>query len=153
MWPVAPRQISWSGQKVDICPSIRESMNYVVSFDNFSNLSFTLVTLSFLVFQNGDGPLHIAVALGRKRMAKKLIRLGAAGHIRNNVSTPFQFSTHATFTLKLHYLASRTYDYDFVRLNNTTKRPGCRHKLGDRCLLPTIMYLHSNFQPIKKTKT
>jgi len=34
--------------------------------------------------ENGDGPLHIAVALGRKRMAKKLIRLGAAGHIRNN---------------------------------------------------------------------
>ena len=99
-------------------------MNLVPNI-NLVNLSICSVTLSFLVFQNGDGPLHIAVALGRKRMAKKLIRLGAAGHIRNNVSTPFQFSTHATFTLKLHYLASRTYDYDFVRLNNTTKRPGC----------------------------
>ena len=79
-----------------------------------SNLKIHNSTFILLVFQNGDGPLHIAVALGRKRMAKKLIRLGAAGHIRNNVSTPFQFSTHATFTLKLHYLASRTYDYDFV---------------------------------------
>ena len=48
-------------------------------------------------FQNGDAPLHIAVALGRKRMAKKLIRLGASGHIRNNVSMLLS-------RLKSHYL-------------------------------------------------
>ena len=47
--------------------------------------------------QNGDAPLHIAVALGRKRMAKKLIRLGASGHIRNNVSMLLS-------RLKSHYL-------------------------------------------------
>ena len=42
-----------------------------------------------LSFQNGDAPLHIAVALRRKRMAKKLIRLGAVGYLRNNVSEHF----------------------------------------------------------------
>ena len=59
-------------------------------------------------FQNGDAPLHIAVALGRKRMAKKLIRLGASGHIRNNVSMLLS-------RLKSHYLLpsreKRFYDY------------------------------------------
>ena len=63
--------------------------------------------------QNGDAPLHIAVALGRKRMAKKLIRLGASGHIRNNVSMLLS-------RLKSHYLLpsrekrgkeKRFYDY------------------------------------------
>lgn len=33
---------------------------------------------------NGDTPLHIAVALGRKRMAKNLLRHGASCFIRNN---------------------------------------------------------------------
>ena len=59
--------------------------------------------------QNGDAPLHIAVALGRKRMAKKLIRLGASGYIRNNVSMLLS-------RLKSHYLLpsrekKRFYDY------------------------------------------
>ena len=53
---------------------------------SMSNLKVRISSnFTFLVFQNGDGPLHIAVALGRKRMAKKLIRLGAAGHIRTKV--------------------------------------------------------------------
>ena len=57
-------------------------------------------TVRFFSLQNGDAPLHIAVALGRKRMAKKLIRLGASGHIRNNVSMLLS-------RLKSHYLPSR----------------------------------------------
>ena len=36
--------------------------------------------------QNGDTALHIAVALGRKRMVKKLLMFGASAFIRNHVS-------------------------------------------------------------------
>ncbi len=35
--------------------------------------------------QNGDTALHIAVALGRKRMVKKLLLFGGSAFIRNHV--------------------------------------------------------------------
>ena len=66
-----------------------------------ASLAHTRLLTNLTIFlQNGDAPLHIAVALGRKRMAKKLIRLGASGHIRNNVSMLLS-------RLKSHYLPSR----------------------------------------------
>ena len=111
-------------QKMDLRYEIsKKCWNSCQEFITWKN-SYQILYV-YVLLQNGDASLHIAVALGRKRMAKKLIRLGASGHIRNNVSMLLS-------RLKSHYLLpsrekrgkeKRFYDY-MLTMRGLTIRHG-----------------------------